>query len=378
MMNETERTNSGEPIRIAILGMGTRGHRVLGALQQSPEFTVVAVTDRDATRAEQGGTSANAPGFTDTRSMFSQTQPEAVCLTTPPMVNADHVATCAQRGVHVWKLAPLARNLREAATMVRQMHQSDLTFMVGTYRRFMEPYRRASHLRPHIGALQLARAEYLFNWGPLSQWRSDRSASGGGALMELGYHFVDLLLWTLGFPEDVFSIAGVSSHNALPAINDRPGQIPSDTDDTAAAVLRFPNGAMGSLVTSRVHGPIAESLALHGHEGSIVADPKQLILRDPDGGLREDFSVLPGPFDGLTQQLRALARAIRSNDGPCPCSATENLLTMATVEAMYLSQKTGQAENPGELLKMVGFTTAECTPPPEDIEPLPDMPVSDE
>jgi predicted dehydrogenase len=377
-MNDNEHTISGSPVRAAVIGMGTRGHRVLAGLARCADIEVVAVTDRDATRAEQSAAPLGVPGFTDTRSMFSQAKPEAVFIATPPMANPDLVATCAQRGVHVWKLAPLARDLREAGAMTRQMLQADLTFMVGTYRRFMEPYHRAAHLRPQIGTLQLARAEYLFNWGPLSPWRSDRGAAGGGALLELGYHFVDLLRWTMGFPDDVFSISAVSSHNAKPAINDRPGQIPSDTDDTAAAVMRFPGGAMASLVASRIHGPVTESLNLHGLEGSLLATAKQLILRDSDGGLREEFTLLPGPVDGLKQQLRAFAHAIRT-DSPhaCPCSAQENLLNMAILEAMYLSQKTGQAENPGEVLKMAGFTTGECAPPVEDFELLPDMPESD-
>ena len=256
--------------------------------------------------------------------------------------------------------------------MTRQMQQAKLTFMVGTYRRFMEPYRHAAELQSQLGAMQLARAEYLFNWGPIAQWRTDRQAAGGGALMELGYHFVDLLLWTLGLPEDVFSLTSVSAHNAKPAINDRPAQVPCDTDDTAAAIMRYPSGTMASLVTSRISGPVTESLSLHGLEGSIVANPARFSLRDPDGGVREEFNSLPGPVDGLEHQIEAFGEAIVAGGETHRCSARENLLTMAIIEAMYLSQKTGQAESPGELLKTTGFTVAQCTPPAENHDRLPD------
>lgn len=366
---------NSEKLPVAVIGLGSFGQQTLQALQASQQVEVVGLADRDPSVVEPLAGGLGIEPYTDIRSMLSQTRPKAVFLSTPPTANVELIATCAQRGIHVCKDAPLARNLTEGASMVRRMDDAGLKFVLGTPRRFMDSYRRAWESRRAIGHTFLARANYLFNWGPVVGWRGDVISAGGGALLELGYHFIDLLVWMLALPEEVYGITAVGAHRQAVATNSHYQPSNSNTDDAAAAVLRFAQGCIGSVVASRASGPVSEQLSLHGLAGSLTADSQTCLLRDPDGRMLDESSRMAGPLDCLRRQVDAFAGAVLEDAQTYQCSARENLLNMAVVEAIYLSQRTCQAESPAKILKPCGMTINDClarTPLPEAAdEPLP-------
>ena len=349
-----------DPLTIGVVGLDGTGRRVLEAMRRCDEVTIAAVADRDPDALAESG--VDAPVFTDHRSLLAEVRPQAVYVSLPPPAAVDVIATCAQRGIAVLKAPPLARNLAEATAMVEQMAGRGLTFMVATHRRFLRSYRRAIEQVRQVGPIFLAQAQYLFNWGPVVGWRSDVVTAGGGALLELGYHFVDLLTSMLGLPESVFGLNAISGRPNQTDQNGRP-MPPCTTDDTAAAVLRFNDGPMASLVTSRVSGPMNEQLALHGQDGSLTADPQHCILRDPDGGLRDQTDSPTDATDCLRQMIRAFAGAVSGEAPAALCSARENLRNVAVMDALYLSEKTAAAENPAALLRAAGARIDDLTGP---------------
>ena len=361
-----------EPLQVAVIGLGGFGRQGLEAMACSESVQLVGVADRDQSAAEQAASGAGgAPAYSDYRSCLAETRPAAICLDVSPKAAADLIPACARRGIHVWKSVPLARNLEEAVSMVKTMSEASLELTVGTRRRFDECYCRAWKMQRRIGEAFLARAHYLFNWGPALGWRGDKESAGGGALLELGYHPVDLLVWMLGLPEEVYGLAaGVSTPP-----NDNQPQAVYDTDDTAAAVLRFKTGCMASVITTRRSGPVSEALCLHGRGGSMEVSAGNCLVRDPDGNVIDRTESSSPPLDASVRQLEAFVEAIDGKARRYPCSGWENLLTMAVIEAIYLSDRTGQPESPGRLLDTHNLKLEDCmqcTPPDTDIEDLPD------
>ena len=360
-----------EPLSVAMIGVGGFGRRTLQALGQLPSVRIVGVSDRDAAAADQAARASGAPAYDDGRRMLAETRPRAVYLAVPPMAAPDLVELCAERGVHVWKELPLARHLAEAVGMVRRMDQAGLKFAVGTQRRFAPGYRRAWELRERLGQVFLARTHYLFNWGPKLGWRGDKASSGGGALLELAYHSIDLLVWMLGPPEGVY---GLNVGRRRQAKGDKAGEPDPlyDTDDTAAAILRYRDGCMASVVTTRRSGPVSEGLSLHGRGGSLTATSENCLLRDPDGSVLDQVAEEPGPQQVFLRQAEAFARAVLAETPTYECSARENLLTQAIIEALYLSDRTCQPESPRRLLDTHGLDPGQCLalrPPTEDEPP---------
>jgi len=352
-------TVTGETLKAALIGLGSAGSQLLEALLQSDRIELLGVADRDPARAERIGGKVKLPYYNDDRSLLAQTRPQAVFVSAPPMIMPELLAACVERGIHVWKQPPLARNLAEGVQMVRLMDSAGLKLAVGTQRRFSPGYSRACRLLSQLGAVYLARAQYMFNWGPLLGWRGDKSSAGGGALLELGYHLIDLLVWMLGLPEEVYGVvaSGHRPEQTGPQGEDLPAY---DTDDTASAVLRYPRGCAADVVVTRRSGPFDERLWLHSRRGSIEADPHSCALRDPDGNLLERDEVDPSCCEALLRQAEAFAAAVRSGAKKYECSARENLLNLAVIEAIYLSSRTSQPESPLRLLQTHELDAAKC------------------
>lgn len=344
---------------VAVIGVGGFGRHMLAALKQSDLVKVVGISDNSGGLANQVGKEFSVPAFTDSRALLAQAKPEAVYLAVPPAACGEILGLCTQRGIHVWKELPLARNLDEGVAFVRRAEQAGIKLAVGTQRRFATGYRRAMELRSRLGQIFLGRAHYLFNWGPNLQWRGDKSSAGGGALIELGYHPIDLLVGMLGLPDEVYGLSTCGKRAPLLAPEDKLYPI-YDTDDTAAAILRYNSGLMATIVTTRCSGPVSEELSLHGSGGSIIAKSESCLLRDPDGNVLDHVNDEVSPLNIFGRQAEAFAQAVINNDKHYACSARENLLNMAVIDAIYLSDRTAVPESPLNRLKTHDMTVEEC------------------
>jgi predicted dehydrogenase len=334
---------------VAVVGAGDVGAETLDALVRLESVEIVGISDLDAAAAERAGKRLDVPVFTDNRALLVRARPRAAFLSVPTAAATELIVACADRGIHVWKPAPLAGKLDEAIALVNRMDKAGLKLAVGTHRRFAGGYREAHELTGAIGEVFLARAHYMFNWGARLGWRGDRASAGGGALLELGYHALDLLLWMLGMPEVVFSL---DSCGYRPGERGPAGELLPvyDTDDTSAMLMRYGGGCMATVVASRRTGPVSEELGLHGRSGSLVASDQTCVLRDVDGNLLERSDAAASPIGARLQQLADFVDAVARGAKTYRCSGRENLLNMAMVEAGYLSGRTGQGESPTRLL----------------------------
>jgi predicted dehydrogenase len=348
-----------EKLRVGIIGLGGSGQTVLRALRGGEWVEIVGLADREASVADRFAAETKVPAFGDGRSLLARCSPQAVFLAVPQGEAPGLVGACVERGVHVWKDLPLARNLDEAVAMTEAAERAALRLAVGTQRRFMPGYRSAWERRNELGGVFLARAHYMFNWGRDLSWHADQAAAGGGALLELGYHMVDLIVWALGLPEEVYGLTGLGHRPGLP--EEAGKSLPAyDTDDTACAVFHYTGGRMACLATSRYSDPVSEELALHGRAGSVTAGAETCILRNADGVVIEQISQTCTPLDAIRRELEAFVQAVTTGGERYACSARENLLTQATVDAIYLAARTGQPESPARLLHTHRLKAADC------------------
>jgi len=341
-----------------MIGVGGFGGFTLKALCESPQVRLVGLSDAVPAVAERAGKEAKVPAYSDNRRLLAETRPAAVFLAVPPAEIPTLVEACARRDLHVWTELPLASSLDEGVELVRQMERAGLKLAVGTQWRFAAGYQAVRQLLGELGRLLLIRAHYLFNWGQELGWRGD-AESGGGAMRELGYHLVDLLVGLLGLPDEVY---GVSTGGKRPAVSG--GKDSSrplyDTDDAAAAIFRYVSGTTATLAVGRRSGPVSEELALHGERGSLIANAEVCLLRDADGNVLDRIEETAPPAAVFRRQIEAFVHAVQTDAKSYECSGLENLLNLAVIEATYLSDRTSQPENPLHLLKTRGLTTEEC------------------
>ncbi|MHC4716659.1 MAG: Gfo/Idh/MocA family protein, partial [Planctomycetota bacterium] len=240
-------------LQACLVGAGSFGAHALEALRASSLVRLVGLSDRDRRLAESASKDV-CPAYDDHRRVLVETSPQAVFLAVPPAPAAELARLAAQRGIHVWRQVPLSRDLPEAVQLCRELDRADRKLAVGTERRFMGSYRHVRKLLRALGRVYLVRGHYQFNQGPDLGWRGDKDA-GGGALVELGYHMLDLIIWLLGMPESIHAVTGTGQRAA--GEEDLPVY---DSDDTGVIVMRYPGKSVAAVNVTRCFNPLSEGL----------------------------------------------------------------------------------------------------------------------
>ncbi|MFP4056115.1 MAG: Gfo/Idh/MocA family protein [Candidatus Brocadiia bacterium] len=295
------------------LGVGMIGYGSMGAIHTyayrslpflydpppvQPRFVAVCTAHEDTARraAERGGYKHAA---TDYREVVDDPDVDVVHVCTPNAAHRDACVAALEAGKHLYCDKPLARNLAEAEEVAAAAERAagvrhQMTFQC----RFLPATLRAKELvdEGFCGRLFSYRAGYLHSGyiepsRPMS-WRLDRQAAGGGALLDLGSHIIDLMRHLAG------EMARVSARCAT-FIPERPtadgGTAPVEVDDLALLMVELADGALGTIEASRLATGVQDELKfdIHGNQGALRFD-----LMAPNWLYAYDHRDAPGPHGG--------------------------------------------------------------------------------
>ncbi len=238
-------------IRVAVVGLGWPGMRHLEAYLKHPSAEVVAVCDANPTllAAVQRQHQIEL-GFENLESLLALDGLEAVSICTPNFLHEPMVCAALAAGKHVLCEKPLAATLEQGERIAATARASDRVCMVGFSRRYRDDSRTVKALveSGELGEIYHARTGWLrrrFN-PSVRGWFLSKALSGGGPLIDLGVHMLDLALWLMGSPKAV-SVSGAVSYR----FGERLGRgAPVDVEDLASAYVRLDNGAVIILETS--------------------------------------------------------------------------------------------------------------------------------
>jgi predicted dehydrogenase len=176
-----------------------------------------------------------------------------------------------------------------------------------------------------------------------SRWRGTWSLDGGGALMNQGIHTVDLLVWLLGPVARVRAATSTRVH----AI---------EVEDTAVAILEFENGALGVIeAATSIYPGYARRVEVTGTEGTIVIEDDRLLRADlrsssasPAAAPAATESAASPVVSDASAHQRIIEDFVRSVEtgAPLACDAREGRKSVAVVQAIYESARTGMAVRP--------------------------------
>ena len=248
-----------------MVGCGKVGHLHAAALQSLPESEFVAVCARSPEKARAFAEKYHVAPFTDVAEMIAGKKVDALLVCTPHPEHAAPTIAAARAGVAVLVEKPLASSLADCDAMLAAAR--DGKTMIGTIcqRRFYPPCQRI-HQAIRAGKLgkPILGTATIFGWRDEAYYRSDPwrgswKLEGGGVLVNQSPHQLDLLIWYLGEIEEVFGYWGNQNHPYI------------EVDDTAVAVVRFKNGALGNIVVSNSQNPaINARVSVHGANGASV------------------------------------------------------------------------------------------------------------
>ncbi|MCR6484024.1 Gfo/Idh/MocA family oxidoreductase [Amycolatopsis sp. OK19-0408] len=331
----------GTRLRAGVVGLGkqaTEDH--LPGLLAADDAELVAVCDENADVVREQESQLEVSGYGDIQAMLSSEQLDFVVVCVPHSAGRKVIEMAAERGVHILKEKPFATSLTEAQALTALCERSEVELMVTLQRRFNPIYTSFTQLADQIGTPIVVDAAYTLHVDdPSDGWRGQNEVAGGGCIIDMGYHLVDLLLWYFGLPDRILAD---TSANARP---DRS----YDAEDTALIHFSYDSGLYGSLLLSRFIGPKSEKIQLVGSRGIVRLERGRIQRMTNDGKMVESLAREQAWPSAATSQINHFCHVIRG-DRLNLSSPRDNIAHLAFIAACYESAGAGRHVNPKELM----------------------------
>jgi predicted dehydrogenase len=262
-------------IKVGLIGGGgiadahLRGYRAYADV-----IKVTAVADVMDQTARRRAAELDAAAYLDFRQMILEADLDAVDICLPHYLHAEAIIAAAEAGKHILCEKPLCLTVQEADRVRLAIEAAGVTLMCAHNQLFLPPVAKAKELLDQgvLGIVYEVRTTDSFynDFDPRNMgWRAAAATSGGGELIDTGYHPTYLLLYLAG-GSPVEATALLSRHRLRFM----------EGEDSAQVLVRFDNGVVGHLVTSWAYDPPpgTEKLAVVGERGSLLSDGRSLIL----------------------------------------------------------------------------------------------------
>ena len=329
------------PLRLGIVGFGWVARDYMApAVAADPGVTLVAVAS--VRPADFEGLPETVARYGDWRALLAEADVDAVYVATPNHLHADPTIAALEAGIAVLCEKPLADRLPEAERMAEAVRRAGVPYATAFDQRWHPAHRAAAQLvrEGQIGTLTQVRLDYAC-WLPAAwneggsarpdappapdNWRIDRARAGGGAVIDLAPHGLDLVETVTGQRlERLSGLYQTVAHDY-------------DVDDGGALLGRLSGGALlaHTVGYNRPETLPRRRLELAGTRGMLVAEDTMgqtpggtLALLDAETGQRCDvrFDASASPFAG---QLAAFAALVRGEDTGAPARTIEDDVRLA-------------------------------------------------
>ena len=338
-------------LRMAVVGLGMGAGHVEG-YQKDGRAEVVALCDVDEKRLRAAGDKYGVSDlFTDARTMLLSTELDGVSIATPNKFHAPLSIAALRRGLHVLCEKPMAMNAREAEQMLEAAKKARHNLMINFSYRFSDMSRALKHQVDSgvIGDIYFGRTVWHRRRGipGFGGWFTSKELAGGGPLIDLGVHRIDLALWLMGYPEPI-AVSG-ATHNVIAKELARRERKAYSVEDLACGIVKFANGA-----TLMVEASWAANINEPEHMVTLLCGTKGGLVQKNVGGWY-DFTAEVYTDEGgylFTKKLdqamvhspSAYSEFISSILEKRPPMATgeDGLKVMKILDGIYKSAETGR------------------------------------
>jgi predicted dehydrogenase len=330
------------PVRVGVIGLAWPGNEHLKGYQTCPEAQVVALCDlKKDLLAEKAAEYGVKKTFTNYRKMLELPGLDAVDVCIPNDLHARATIDSFRAGKHVLCEKPPARSASEARRMAQAAGRARKTLMYAVCLRFSSP---AQCLKSYIdsgalGDIYYARTVYLRRCGipfGTKAWFVNKRRAGGGALIDIGVHALDLAWWLMGTPRPkavLGSAYAKFAHTAPPGVK-------FDVEDSAFAMVKFANDATLIVEASwALHQAGGSIHQLAGTKGGAEMHPLRIFTeRD---GVQTDLTPQPPANNMFADEVRHFVTCIQHRRRPL-ATAEQGVQLMQMLQAVYQSQRTGR------------------------------------
>lgn len=329
-------------MNVGVIGAGLQGRRHVASLQDLEGWRLVAVCDADIEAARALAAGCNAKATSSWQEVVRQPEVDAIAVCTPPHLHAPVTIAAMEQNKHVLCEKPLGRTLEEAEMMVRTACETGLKLKcgcnlrhhpaIGQARRWLEEGR--------LGRPLFLRCRYGIGGRPGydKEWRAKSEISGGGELMDQGFHVLDLCRWFLGDFAEVFAFLSTAFWQITPL------------EDNAFVLLRTPEGQVASVHVSWTHWKSLFSFELFGSDGYVQVEgltgnygTERAVLgrRDFFAPIQEEVIEFRGQDGSCREEWKEFLAAIEDGREPLG-NGQDGLAVHRLVQAAYQSGRTGR------------------------------------
>ncbi|NDJ75569.1 MAG: Gfo/Idh/MocA family oxidoreductase [Chloroflexi bacterium] len=258
---------ANDTMGFAILGAGVIADHHVAAIQANSDLgaQLVAMGHYSPDRFEAISAQFGVPCLTEA-DLLARDDVDVVCICTPSGQHAAQTMAAAEAGKHVLVEKPMALNPKDADAMIAACERAGVKLGVCFQSRGRPLFQRihAAIQGGELGDLTIGIVTMPYfrpqSYYDQAAWRGTWELDGGGVLMNQGIHQVDLLVWLMGDPVKVEAFGG-TLHRRV------------DVEDTLAAMLHFPNGALATITATTTANPgFPHRLEIYGTGGGICTE----------------------------------------------------------------------------------------------------------
>ncbi|MEA4890060.1 MAG: Gfo/Idh/MocA family oxidoreductase [Clostridiaceae bacterium] len=345
-----------DKIKVGIIGAGNISNCHMAGYQALDSVEVIAVCDINAQRAADYARKYNIPHvYTDYHEMVRLPELDAVSVCTWNNGHKPAAVAALKAGKHVLCEKPPALNTAEALEMQQAARESGKLLMIGFVRRFGKNTRIMSDFIRDgaLGRIYYAKTSCVRRVGNPGGWFADKKRSGGGPLIDLGVHMIDLVRFLIGKPQAVTvtgaTFADIGPRYDIKMLNRYQPADPSDfcdVEDMAVAMIRFDNGVVLQVETSFCQNIKDEKLTLelYGTKAGAIMEPKMEIFSTAGGYLMDmtpRYSEDENPFAENFKNETAHFIDCIQNGTTCLNPVEDGVELMKILDAVYASASSG-------------------------------------
>lgn len=280
-------------LRVGVIGAGSISGVHLHAYSVHPNVKLMAIADLNEGRAQEKAATYGIPHvYNNYQELLADPEVDAVSICTWNNTHAEIAILALEAGKHVLCEKPLAKSLEQAEMVAEAVKRTGKLLLVGFVRRYSDQVKLLKKYTDSdaLGDIYYAKASILRRLGNPGGWFSDSSRSGGGPLIDLGVHMIDVCWFLMGKPKvksvsgntyrqlgNRSNVEGLSFYQAA----DYDASL-NDVEDLANTLIRFENGASLYVdVSFTLHAAADESSAkIYGTKGGAELEPKLVIVTE--------------------------------------------------------------------------------------------------
>jgi predicted dehydrogenase len=318
-------------IKAGVIGLGWAGREHLKKYAANPRVEVVGVADVLPEAADRVADTYGVKAFYDPKELLDVEGIDAVSIATPNAFHAPLAIEAAKRGISAMTEKPMCTTSAEGRRMVEAHDRAGTKLMVAVCRRFESGsiYLKKLVDSGYLGTINLGRCHWLRHNGNPGRWFKEKNLSGGGPMLDIGVHLLDLTWWFMGSPKPAYCLGryyGSDEENAV--------------EDLAAGAVTFDTGQIIHVGASWVAGWKNEIVSiLVGDEGGASRYPLE-IYKDIAGS---PTSMTPElrDIDSFQGEVDHFVDCIIDDKTPIP-NGVEGWNVVKMLEGIYKSSDRGK------------------------------------